>query len=56
MKKKSDDSFIRELIKDEEFFYVIDNNTITFDINALPASETYIVAEYRVLPGQRRIE
>ena len=53
--EESDDSFIRELVKDEEFFYVIDNNTITFDINALPASETYIVAEYRVLPGSAEI-
>ena len=53
--EESDDSFIRELVKDEEFFYIIESNTITFDINALPASETYIVAEYRVLPGSAEI-
>ena len=48
--EESDDSFIRELIKDEDFRYVTAKNSIVFEVTALPSSESYIVAEYRVLP------
>ena len=48
--EESEDSLIGELIQDEDYTYVIERNSIRFEIDALPASETYIVAEYRVLP------
>jgi hypothetical protein len=47
---ESEDSLIEELIQDEDYSYVIERNSIRFEIDALPPSETYIVAEYRVLP------
>ena len=41
---------IGELTRDEDYTYVIENNSIRFTMESLPASETYILAEYRVLP------
>ena len=48
--EESDDSFIRDLIKDEDFRYIPAKNSIVFEVTALPSSESYIVAEYRALP------
>jgi hypothetical protein len=48
--EESDDSLIGELVLGEDYSYVIENNSIRFEIGSLPASETYIVVEYRVLP------
>ena len=48
--EESDDSFIKDLIKDEDFRYIPAKNSIVFEVTALPSSESYIVAEYRALP------
>lgn len=48
--EESEDSFILELTKDEDYFYIIEQNAISFTPSALPSSEIYIVVEYRVLP------
>ena len=47
--EESDDSFIRDLIKDEDFRYV-PQKLHCFRVTALPSSKSYIVAEYRALP------
>ena len=47
--EQSEDSLIGELTQDVDYTYNVEKNSIVFDIQSLPASETYIVAEYRVL-------
>jgi hypothetical protein len=47
--EESDDSLIAELVQGEDYTYDADENAIVFAIESLPASETYILAEYRVL-------
>ena len=47
--EESDDSLIAELVQGEDYTYDVDENAIVFSIESLPASETYILAEYRVL-------
>ena len=36
--------------QDEDYIYSIENNAIVFTSESLPASETYILAEYKLLP------
>ena len=47
--EENEDSLIRELEQDVDFTYDVEGNAIVFSIDNLPASETYILAEYRVL-------
>ena len=47
--ERSEDSLIRELTQDVDYTYNVENNSIIFEMQSLPASESYIVAEYRVL-------
>lgn len=47
----SEDSYVKDFVYNEDYRYSIENNTIIFEIEALPASETYILAEYKVLPS-----
>jgi len=47
--EESDDSLIAELVQDQDYTYNIDDNAIVFEVVSLPASETYILVEYRVL-------
>ena len=46
---QSDESYIRDLVKDEEWTYVPQNNAIRFEPSQVPPSQTVIVAEYEVL-------
>jgi hypothetical protein len=46
---QSDESYIRDLVKDEEWTYVPQNNAIRFEPDQVPPSQTVIVAEYEVL-------
>jgi hypothetical protein len=48
--EESDDSLIGELVRNEDYTYIIENNSILFNADSLPQSETFILAEYRVLP------
>jgi hypothetical protein len=43
------DSLVRELVKDVDYTYVVENNAIRFDEEQVPPARYYIVAEYRVL-------
>ncbi len=43
------DSLVRELVKDVDYSYVVENNAIRFDEEQVPPAQYYIVAEYRVL-------
>ena len=43
-------SLIDELEKDVEYSYNVSNNSIVFEAAQVPASETWIVVEYIVLP------
>ena len=43
------DSLVRELVKDVDYTYVVENNAIRFDEEQVPPAQYYIVAEYRVL-------
>ena len=45
-----DDSLIRVLERGTDFDYVVESNSIRFSIETLPPSETYVVAEYRIVP------
>ena len=47
----SEDSYVKDFVYNEDYRYDIENNSVIFEIEALPASETYILAEYRVLPS-----
>jgi hypothetical protein len=47
--EESEDSLIAELIQGEDYTYDVDENAIVFAIENLPTSETFILAEYRVL-------
>ena len=47
--EESDDSLIAELVQGEDYTFDVEENSIVFNIDSLPASETYILAEYRVL-------
>ena len=47
--EESEDSLIAELVQGQDYTYDVDTNAIVFAIESLPASETYILAEYRVL-------
>lgn len=44
------DSLIGELTRGEDYTYIIESNAILFTPESLPASETYILAEYKLLP------
>lgn len=46
---QSEDSFIRDLVREEEWTYVASRNAIRFEPDQVPPSETVIVAEYEVL-------
>lgn len=46
---QTEDSFVRELIIDEDYTYHQDVNAIRFVAGQVPESETWIVVEYRVL-------
>lgn len=46
---QTEDSFIRELVLDEEYTYHQDVNAIRFVAGQVPVSETWIVVEYKVL-------
>jgi hypothetical protein len=48
--ENNDDAFIGELQRGTDFIYVIESNAILFTPESLPDSETFILAEYRVLP------
>ena len=47
--EESEDSLIKELVKDVDYTYNVEHNAIVFAIESLPASETYILVEYRIL-------
>jgi hypothetical protein len=47
---ETDESLIRELVRDVDFSYVAEGNLIRFEEEQVPPSEYYIVAEYEVLP------
>lgn len=47
--EESEDSLIAELVQGEDYTFDVEENSIVFAIESLPASETYILAEYRVL-------
>ena len=49
--ENTEESFIRELTRVTDYSYSIENNSIIFVPESLPASETYILAEYKVLPS-----
>ena len=46
----NDESFVRELERGVDYTYSIERNSIVFTPETLPASETYLLAEYRLLP------
>jgi hypothetical protein len=50
--ENNNDALDRELVRgeDEDYTYSIENNSIVFTPDSLPASETYILAEYKLLP------
>ena len=48
--ENNDDSLIGELVRGEDYTYVIESNAVLFTPESLPASETYILAEYKLLP------
>lgn len=54
--ENNDDSLIGELVRGEDYTYVIESNGILFTPESLPASETYILAEYKLLPTGAIIE
>ena len=47
----SDDSKIRDLTIDVDFTYVEEDNTLLFEGDQVPASQQFILAEYRVQSG-----
>lgn len=46
----TDEGFVRELVKDVDYTFVVENNAIRFDEEQVPPAQYYIVAEYGVLP------
>lgn len=48
--ENNDDALIGELTRGTDYTYIIENNSILFTPESLPASETYILAEYKLLP------
>ena len=48
--ENNDDSLIGELERGVDYTYIIENNAILFTPASLPESETYILAEYKLLP------
>ena len=46
---QTEESFIRDLVRDEEWTYVATRNAIRFEPDQVPASETVVVVEYEVL-------
>jgi len=48
--EESEESFIKELVQDQDYTYILERNSLLFEIESLPPSEAYIVVEYRVLP------
>ena len=48
--ENNDDSLIGELVRGSDYTYIIENNSVLFTPESLPASETYILAEYKLLP------
>ena len=48
--ENNDDALIGELARGTDYTYIIENNSILFTPESLPASETYILAEYKLLP------
>lgn len=47
----SDDSKLRDLVRDVDYAYVEESNTIRFEYEQVPESEQYILVEYRVRSG-----
>ena len=47
----TEESFVKEFEYHKDYRYSIENNSIIFEVEALPASETYILAEYKILPA-----
>jgi hypothetical protein len=45
----TDESFVRELVKDVDYSFVPERNAIRFEEEQVPPAQYYIVAEYRVL-------
>jgi hypothetical protein len=45
----TDDSFVRQLVKDVDYTFVKERNAIRFEEGQVPPAQYYIVAEYRVL-------
>ena len=46
---QTEDSFLKELVKDVDYSYDAEKNVIRFEAEQVPTSETWIVVEYRVL-------
>lgn len=46
---RTDESFVRELIIDEDFVFDVEENALVFNEDQVPPPEYYIVAEYRPL-------
>ncbi len=44
------DSLVRQLVKDEDYSFVVERNAVHFDEAQVPPAQYYIVAEYEVLP------
>ncbi len=44
-----DDGFVRQLEKDLDYSFVVESNSLRFQEDQVPPSETYVVAEYQVL-------
>ena len=47
---ETEESFVKDFIYNQDYRYSIEKNAVIFVPEALPDSETYILAEYRVLP------
>lgn len=45
----TEESFVKDFVYNEDYRYSIENNSVIFIPEALPDSETYILAEYQVL-------
>ena len=54
--EESDDSLLGELERDVDYTYSVMDNALEFEVDSLPPSEAYIVAEYKMLPESASIE
>lgn len=53
--ERSDDSFIRELVVDEDYSFDAQQNAIVFDAAHIPPAETFIVVDYRILANGSQV-